>query len=111
MSKKISLVSKISLTSGLALAIAFAVWCSVAAQAADEKHDAHHELHLNHITLELAARPTPPASVRAETVRTRCLQVLGDACSGAQISSGASDLATAPDADGPEDECISCSEE
>lgn len=60
MTTQTKLVSKISLASGLALTIALAVWWSVAAQAADEKHDhhAHHGhrmTHLNHIKTQAEA--------------------------------------------------------
>ena len=63
MARKTSLVSKISLTSGLALAVALAVWWSVAVQAADEKHDAHqdaHVAHMNHITTQTEAEALKP---------------------------------------------------
>lgn len=65
MTKKTSVVSKISLTSGLALAlaVAFAVWWSVATQAADEKHDANqdpHVAHMNHITTQAEAEALKP---------------------------------------------------
>jgi len=68
MTKKTNLVSKISLTSGLALAIALAAWWSVAAQAADEKHDAHqgHPVsHLNHITTQAEAEALKPGDAIA----------------------------------------------
>jgi hypothetical protein len=63
MSKKTSVVSKISLTSGLALAVALAVWWSVATHAADEKHDAHQDpnvAHMNHITTQAEAEALKP---------------------------------------------------
>lgn len=63
MTKKTSLVGKISLTSGLALAVALTVWWSVATHAADEKHDAHpnaHVAHMNHITTQADAEALKP---------------------------------------------------
>lgn len=68
MTKKTSVVSKISLTSGLALAVVLAVWCSVAVKAADEKHDAHqdsHAAHMNHITTQAAAEALKPGDSMA----------------------------------------------
>jgi len=54
MAKKISFVSKLGFCLGLGLAIAFTVWWSIAAQAADEKNDAHqhqghHAMQMSHI--------------------------------------------------------------
>lgn len=63
MTKKTSLVSKISITSGLALAVALTVWWSGATRAADEKHDAHqnaHVAHMNHITTQAEAEALKP---------------------------------------------------
>lgn len=63
MTKNTNLVSKISLTSGLALAVALAVWWSVAAQAADEKHDEHqenHVAHMNHVMTQTEAEALKP---------------------------------------------------
>lgn len=68
MTKKTSLVSKISVTSGLALAVALAVWWSVAAQAADDKQDAHegHQMaHMNHITTQAEAEALKPGDAIA----------------------------------------------
>ena len=62
MTKKTNLFSKISLTSGLALAVALAVW-SLATQAADEKSDAHKDpnvAHMNHITTQAEAEALKP---------------------------------------------------
>ncbi len=58
-----SLVSKVSLASGLAITLAAAVWWSVAAQSADDKHDAHqdaHVAHMNHITTQAEAEALKP---------------------------------------------------
>ncbi len=68
MTKEIGLARKISLTSGLALALTFAVWWSVAAQAADGKHDAHqgHPMaHMNHITTQAEAESLKPGDAIA----------------------------------------------
>jgi len=62
------MTKKISLTSGLAITLALAVWWSVAAQAADEKHDAHqghHALHMNHITTQAEAEALKPGDALA----------------------------------------------
>ena len=59
-----NVVSKISVASGLVLAIALAVWWSVAAQAADKKHDAHgghHVTQMSHITTQAEAEALKPA--------------------------------------------------
>jgi hypothetical protein len=63
MTKKTSVVSTINVTSGLALIVSLAVWWSVAAQAADEKHEAHqdpHVAHMNHITTQAEAEALKP---------------------------------------------------
>ena len=70
MSKKTNIVSRIGLTSGLAFAVALAVWWSVAAQAADEKHDhgahqGHHVAHLNHITSQAEVEALKPGDALA----------------------------------------------
>lgn len=68
MATKTSFVSKIGLTSGLALAVALAVWWSVAAQAADDKQDAHqgHPVaHMNHITTQAEAEALKPGDAIA----------------------------------------------
>ncbi len=63
MTKRTSIISKISLTSGLALAIVSVVWWSVVAQAADGKHDEHggrHAVHMNHIKTQAEAEALKP---------------------------------------------------
>ena len=68
MTRKISLISRISLASGLALGVALAVWCSVAAQAADDKHDEHqgHPMaHMNHIKTQADAEALKPGDAIA----------------------------------------------
>ena len=58
MAKKTSLLTCASLIGSLALAVPFAAWWSVAAQAADEEHDAqhgHHAVHMNHIKTQTEA--------------------------------------------------------
>lgn len=56
---KHSILSKISLSLGLALALAFTVW-SVAAQAADDKHESQPSLHMNHIKTQAEAEALKP---------------------------------------------------
>lgn len=68
MTKKTSLVSGISLTSGLALAIALVVWWSVAAQAAHDEHEGHHNhqvAHMSHITTQAEAESLKPGDAIA----------------------------------------------
>ena len=68
MTRNTNLVSKISLTSGLALTLALAAWWSVAAQAADEKHDAHqgHQVvQMSHITTQAEAEALKPGDALA----------------------------------------------
>jgi hypothetical protein len=78
MTKRISLISKISLCSGLALAVALVVWCSVAAQAADDKHDAHqgHPMaHMNHIKTQAEAEALKPGDAIAMAC-SKCKHVM-----------------------------------
>ena len=80
MTKKTNLVSKISLTSGLAFAVALAVWWSVAAQAADDKHDhdahqGHHMMHMNHITTQAEAKALKPGDTIAMAC-SKCKHVM-----------------------------------
>lgn len=70
--KTTGLVSKVSLASGLAITLAAAVWWSVAARAADDKHDAHqetHVAHLNHITTQAEAEALKPGDSIAMACR------------------------------------------
>tara|TARA_R110000868_G_scaffold357675_1_gene619194 strand:- start:1549 stop:1998 length:450 start_codon:yes stop_codon:yes gene_type:complete len=63
MTKKTNLISKLSITSGLTLAITMMVWWSVAAHADDKKHDAHHghhAVHMNHIKTQAEAEALKP---------------------------------------------------
>tara|TARA_R110002111_G_scaffold24992_5_gene55179 strand:- start:73 stop:537 length:465 start_codon:yes stop_codon:yes gene_type:complete len=76
--KKTNLVSKIILTSGLAFAVALAAWWSVAAQAADEKHDAHQghpAANLNHITTQAEAEALKPGDAIAMAC-SKCKHVM-----------------------------------
>jgi len=78
MTKKTNLVSTISLTSGLAITLALAAWWSVAAQAADEKHDAHqgHQVaHMNHITTQAEAEALKPGDALAMAC-SKCKHVM-----------------------------------
>ena len=62
MTKTTRIARTSSLIAGLALAVSFAVW-SVAAQAADGKHDAHgghHAVHMNHIKTQAEAEALKP---------------------------------------------------
>ncbi len=78
MTKKTNFVSRISLTSGLALAVALAVWWSVAGQAADKKcdpHQGHHMAHLNHITTQAEAEALKPGDAIAMAC-SKCKHVM-----------------------------------
>lgn len=78
MATKTSLVSKVSVTSGLTLAVALAVWWSVAAQAADDKHDAHqgHPMaHMNHIKTQAEAEALKPGDAIAMAC-SKCKHVM-----------------------------------
>ncbi len=60
MIKKSNIVGRISLGSGLALALAFAMWWSVAAQAAGKEHGPNHPLHMNQIKTRAEAEALKP---------------------------------------------------
>ncbi len=63
MKKKNDLISRLSLTAGLAITLAFAAWWPVWAQATEENYDAHqgnHVVHMNHITTQGEAEALKP---------------------------------------------------
>ena len=74
MKNKHNLLGKISLASGLALALAFGVWLSVAARAADEmKGD--DMLHMQHIMTQAQAEALKPGDSMAMTC-SKCKDVM-----------------------------------
>ena len=69
MNGKASLFSKITLSLGLVLGLAFTAWWSMTLRAADEKpvtqqghagHDGNHALHMNHIQTQAEAEALKP---------------------------------------------------
>lgn len=77
MATKTSFVSKISLTSGLALAVALGVWWSVAAHGDDKQdaHQGHPTAHMNHITTQAEAEALKPGDAIAMTC-SKCKHVM-----------------------------------
>jgi hypothetical protein len=55
-----NILSKINLSSGLAVALAFGVWLPIAACAADEMKGAHDMLHMEHIMTQAQAEALKP---------------------------------------------------
>jgi hypothetical protein len=60
MKTKQNILSKINLSSGLAVALAFGVWLPIAARAADEMKGAHDMLHMEHIMTQAQAEALKP---------------------------------------------------
>jgi len=68
-------IYRISLLSlGVALALAFVAW-SVAAEAADEKHESQHSVHMNHIKTQAEAEALKPGDSIA-MVCSKCKNVM-----------------------------------
>jgi hypothetical protein len=62
MKTKHNILNKISLGSGLAIALAFGVWLPGAARAADEMKGAHDMMHMEHIMTQAQAEARSPAT-------------------------------------------------
>jgi hypothetical protein len=75
MKTKHKILNKISLSSGLAVALAFAVWLPGAARAAEEMKGAEHMLHLQHITTQAQAEALKPGDFMSMTC-TKCKDVM-----------------------------------
>ncbi len=60
MKMKHNILNKISLSSGLAVALAFGLWLPGAARAADEMKGAHDMLHMEHIMTQTQAEALKP---------------------------------------------------
>jgi hypothetical protein len=75
MKTKHNLLSKISLRSGFAVALAFAVWLPGAARTAEQMKGAEHLLHLQHITTRAQAEALKPGDSMAMTC-TKCKDVM-----------------------------------
>jgi hypothetical protein len=75
MKMKHNLLSAISLSSGLAVALAFAVWLPGASHAAEPMKGAEHLMHLQHITTQAQAEALKPGDSMAMTC-TKCKDVM-----------------------------------
>jgi hypothetical protein len=75
MKTKHSILSQISLSSGLAVALAFAVWLPGAARAAEHEKAAHDMMHMKHITTQAQAEALKPGDSMAMTC-TKCKDVM-----------------------------------
>jgi len=75
MKTKHYLVSKISLSSGLAIALVFAVWAPGAARAAEHEKGAHDMMQMKHITTQAQAEALKPGDSMAMTC-TKCKDVM-----------------------------------
>ena len=75
MKTKHNILSKISLRSGFAVALAFAVWLPGAARAADHAKGAHDMTHMQHIMTQAQAEALKPGDSMAMTC-TKCKDVM-----------------------------------
>ncbi len=75
MKTKHDILNKTSLSSGIALALAFAVWLPGAARAAEQMKGAEHLVHLQHITTQAQAEALKPGDSMAMTC-TKCKDVM-----------------------------------
>lgn len=78
MSAKHSITAKCAFGMGLALALTLVTWWTVAARAADDNQDGHHEghvAHLNHITTQAEAEALKPGDMIAMACST-CKHVM-----------------------------------
>src|ERR1035437_8115563 len=62
-----NILSKISLSSGLAIAVAFATWLPGAARATEPMDDAQHQLHMEQITTQAQAEALKPGDSMSMT--------------------------------------------
>jgi hypothetical protein len=75
MKTKHNILSKTSLSSGLVVALALAVWLPGAAPAAEQMKGAEHLVHLQHITTQAQAEALKPGDSMAMTC-TKCKDVM-----------------------------------
>jgi hypothetical protein len=75
MKTKNNLLSKISLRSGFAVALAVTVWLPGEARAAEHEKGAHHMMHMKHITTQAQAEALKPGDSMAMTC-TKCKDVM-----------------------------------
>ena len=75
MKTKHNLLSKISLSSGLAVALAVAAWLPGTARAADHDMSAHDMTHMQHITTQAQAEALKPGDSMAMTC-SKCKDVM-----------------------------------
>lgn len=75
MKTKHNILSKISLSSGLAAALAFAVWLPGAARAAEQEKMAHDMMQMQHITTQAQAEALKPGDSMSMTC-SKCKDVL-----------------------------------
>ena len=75
MKTKHNSLSKISLSSGLAIALAFAVWLPSAARGADHDKAAHGMMQMQHITTQAQAEALKPGDSMAMTC-AKCKHVM-----------------------------------
>jgi hypothetical protein len=75
MKAKHNILSKVSLSSGLAVALAFGVWFPGAARAAEEMKGAHDMLHMQHIMTQAQAEALKPGDYMSMTC-SKCKDVM-----------------------------------
>jgi hypothetical protein len=75
MKTKHNLLSKISLSSGLAVALAFAMWLPGASRAAEQMEGAHDMMQMQHITTQAQAEALKPGDSMSMTC-SKCKDVM-----------------------------------
>jgi hypothetical protein len=75
MKTKHNILSKISLSSGLAVALVFGAWLPATARAADEMKGAHDMMHMQHIMTQAQAEALKPGDYMSMTC-SKCKDVM-----------------------------------